>query len=107
MSDFSRGGGMVDTRALRARGRITREGSSPSLGTTRLITVLIFRGVAQLVARFVWDEEAPGSNPGTPTKRVVTNTSSYIPYRQNSSLSNNPWWDIQEARCQTLIKNPV
>jgi hypothetical protein len=50
---------MVDTRALRARECIIREGSSPSLGT--------FRSVAQLVARFVWDEEVPGPNPGTPT----------------------------------------
>ncbi len=30
--------------------------------------VCSLRGVAQLVARFVWDEEAPGSNPGTPTR---------------------------------------
>ena len=29
------------------------------------------RGVAQLVARFVRDEEVGGSNPPTPTKSVV------------------------------------
>ena len=26
------------------------------------------RGVAQLVARLLWEQEVPGSNPGTPTK---------------------------------------
>ncbi len=30
--------------------------------------ILIFRGVAQLVAREVWDFDAVGSNPATPTK---------------------------------------
>ena len=29
------------------------------------------RSVAQLVARLVWDEEAPGSSPGTPTRAGV------------------------------------
>ena len=28
-----------------------------------------FRGIAQLVARFVRDEEAVGSNPAAPTKK--------------------------------------
>ncbi len=51
---------MVDTRALRARECIIREGSSPSLGT--------HRGVAQLVERRVWDAEVVGSRPATPTK---------------------------------------
>ena len=31
----------------------------------------IFRGVAQLVARDIWDVEAAGSNPVTPTKIAV------------------------------------
>ena len=31
--------------------------------------ILIFRGVAQLVAREVWDFDAVGSNPATPTKK--------------------------------------
>ena len=26
------------------------------------------RGVAQLAARLLWEQEVPGSNPGTPTK---------------------------------------
>ena len=58
---FSRGGGMVDTRALRAReGKIfVRVRVSPSAP----------RSVAQLVARRVWDAEVPGSSPGTPTQR--------------------------------------
>ena len=30
-----------------------------------------FRGVAQLVARDVWDVDAAGSNPVTPTKIAV------------------------------------
>jgi hypothetical protein len=50
---------MVDTRALRAREVILREGSSPSPDT--------LRSVAQMAERLVWDEEAPGSSPGTPT----------------------------------------
>ena len=33
----------------------------------------IFRGVAQLVARDVWDVDAAGSNPVTPTKSSVHN----------------------------------
>ena len=57
---------MADTRALRARECIIREGSSPSLGT---IGSRIIRSVAQLVARRVWDAEAAGSNPVTPTKK--------------------------------------
>ena len=31
---------------------------------------IIFRGVAQLVARDVWDVDAAGSNPVTPTKKA-------------------------------------
>ena len=30
--------------------------------------LILFRGVAQLVARDVWDVDAAGSNPVTPTK---------------------------------------
>ena len=33
-----------------------------------IINRLIYRGVAQLVAREVWDFDAAGSNPVTPTK---------------------------------------
>ncbi len=54
---------MVDTRALRAREAILRGGSSPLLGT------FVFRSVAQLVARLVWDEEVAGSIPVTPTRK--------------------------------------
>ena len=50
---------MADALALRANAPMGREGSSPSFGTNRR--------VAQLVARAVWDREAPGSNPGSPT----------------------------------------
>ncbi len=59
---------MVDTRALRAReGKIfVRVRVSPSA----LRLVQQYRGVAQLVARFVWDEEAAGSNPVTPTRII-------------------------------------
>lgn len=31
--------------------------------------LIAYRGVAQLVARDVWDVDAAGSNPVTPTKR--------------------------------------
>ena len=31
------------------------------------------RGVAQLVARDVWDVDAAGSNPVTPTKNPIVN----------------------------------
>lgn len=76
---------MVYARALRALECIIHAGSSPVLGTDiRLFLwavsiVLVFevvhtspvlgtyRSVAQLVARFVWDEEVAGSNPATPT----------------------------------------
>ncbi len=34
-------------------------------------SALFLRGVAQLVERAVWDREAGGSNPLTPTKREV------------------------------------
>ena len=51
---------MVDTRALRAREDKT---SCEFESRPRHI-----RSVAQLVARLVWDEEVPGSSPGTPTK---------------------------------------
>ncbi len=29
------------------------------------------RGVAQMVARLLWEQEVPGSNPGTPTSRCL------------------------------------
>ena len=40
------------------------------------------RSVAQLVARFVWDEEVPGPNPGTPThsNHMILSVSQYMPY---------------------------
>ena len=53
----------VDARDLKSRGSISRVGSSPTLGTPPLK----LRGVAQLAARLVWDEEVLGSNPSTPT----------------------------------------
>ena len=34
-------------------------------------TVVFFRGVAQLVARLLWEQDAAGSSPVTPTKRRV------------------------------------
>ena len=36
-------------------------GSSPIIGTN-------YRGVAQMVVRYIWDVDAAGSNPVTPTK---------------------------------------
>src|SRR5947208_11747743 len=38
----------------------------------RLLERLLRRGVAQLVARMVWDHEVRGSSPRTPT-RIVSN----------------------------------
>lgn len=35
------------------------------------LNVLIFRGVAQLVARYVRDVEVAGSSPVTPTKKMI------------------------------------
>ena len=60
-------GGMVDTIDL---GSIAErcESSSLSLST-------ISRGVAQLVARLVWDQEVVSSSPATPTKVPITQTS--------------------------------
>ncbi len=40
------------------------------------------RGVAQLVARLLWEQEVPGSNPGTPTNRKE---------RENTVLSGQKW----------------
>ncbi len=31
--------------------------------------LLLGRGVAQLVARLLWEQEVPGSNPGAPTQQ--------------------------------------
>ena len=36
-----------------------------------MVYFLLSRGIAQLVARLVWDEEAGGSNPPTPTSHEV------------------------------------
>ncbi len=36
-----------------------------------------FRGVAQLVARVVWDHQAAGSNPVTPTSLNVHNATEH------------------------------
>lgn len=35
------------------------------------LIILFFRGVAQLVARDIWDVEAAGSTPVTPTKKLI------------------------------------
>lgn len=37
----------------------------------RLLSSALFRGVAQLVERHVWDVEVPGSNLGTPTFDII------------------------------------
>ena len=42
-----------------------RAGSTPAPPT-------IFRGVAQMAERLVWDEEAAGSNPVTPTNQALS-----------------------------------
>ena len=36
-----------------------------------LISITLYRGVAQLVARLVRDQEVMGSNPVTPTKNTI------------------------------------
>ena len=36
-------------------------------------TVVFFRGVAQLVARLLWEQDAAGSSPVTPTISSVHN----------------------------------
>ena len=41
-----------------------------NLSTSRKLNILHYRGVAQLVARLVWDQDAGGSNPFTPTKKA-------------------------------------
>lgn len=51
---------MVDTQALRACEDNTSWRFESSLRHWK-------RSVAQLVERCVWDAEAPGSSPGTPT----------------------------------------
>ena len=65
-STLCRSGGMVDTRALRARGDKTPWRFESSL-RHKLFLDRTLRGVAQLVERCVWDAEALGSNPSTPT----------------------------------------
>ena len=42
--------------------------SSPTTAAAKLLRIF-FRGVAQLVARLVRDQEAVGSNPVTPTTK--------------------------------------
>ena len=36
-------------------------------GNAEVATKFDLRGVAQVVARLLWEQEVPGSNPGTPT----------------------------------------
>ena len=45
----------------------------------------MFRGVAQLVARLLWEQEVPGSNPGTPTKKSRVSRGAGSPLRSDKS----------------------
>lgn len=40
-----------------------------------LYAVRLFRGVAQLVERGIWDAEVAGSTPVTPTNLIITGVS--------------------------------
>ena len=52
------------------RGDYVATGSAPNLFSTIKLTQ--YRGVAQLVARLLWEQDVGGSNPFTPTiKRVI------------------------------------
>ena len=56
-----------------ARGR-TKQGSTEILRKSKIKN----RGVAQLVARLLWEQDAAGSNPVTPTK-ILTESRVYSP----------------------------
>ncbi len=60
---------MVYTRALRAS---VSNDMRVRLSPAALLSFMInYRGVAQLVARAVWDREVAGSNPVSPTKNNI------------------------------------
>ncbi len=66
-----------EARLCRARiSTIFREGRAKQFSLiASVIFNLIFRGVAQLVARVLWEHDAAGSNPVTPTKKALGNQS--------------------------------
>lgn len=84
---------MAYAHALRACEIISREGSSPSLGT--------IRSVAQLVARLVWDEEAPGSSPGTPTYNKI------VKYMKESKERETLYDHLGAERLSELLRTAV
>jgi hypothetical protein len=57
-----------------------------------------FRGIAQLVARFVRDEEAVGSNPAAPTKKDQTD-------KNPSGLFSSSQRDLNRAALQSKASN--
>ncbi len=52
------------------------------------------RSVAQLVERLVWDEEIPGSSPGTPTFRRAQCLRLFC---------EEKWAELSEAQCDCVF----
>ena len=75
----------------------------------------IYRGVAQLVARLLWEQDAGGSNPFTPTrsglcrkagpwffwKRHPASKAGHLLWGQSATAAGGGWREWSEAPCST------
>ena len=63
-----------------------------------------FRDVAQLVARFIRDEEVVGSNPAIPTYTDIAQLGERLPYKEKVEGSSPPvGTKITEVRCGATL----
>ena len=66
------------------------------------LSIRQFRGVAQLIARSVWDREVEGLSPFTPTKQTVHHLVGFL---FGLRLSSKPeTWQLQLTIVEGLVK---